>query len=209
MFHACFFCAVCCQRFACTCMYFVFACKVHRSRWGRMSGSQVSSVSFLVHWRRHLSDTSLHLPTSSISGRLNKVQLIGRWWQTGQAQFIAVWRQPIHFPLRGPGESRCRSICFHPPLCTHLASDVWWQDIETTRKEKWMDWIPCILVGGLGLLLILPPFSDVKGISSRASGLMRVYHNKHNGLLVMFCHAKIKSNIFFRVTNFYTQHVCH
>lgn len=46
---------------------------------------------------RHLSDCSLCLPASSISGRLNKLQLIGRWWQTSQAQFIAVWRQPIHF----------------------------------------------------------------------------------------------------------------
>lgn len=77
---------------------FCLACEVYWSRWWAMSRSQVSSVQFSAYWRRHLLDTSLHLPTSSISGRLNKPQLIGRWWQTSQAQFIGVWRQPIHFP---------------------------------------------------------------------------------------------------------------
>lgn len=48
--------------------------------------------------------TPPHLPAWSVYCRLNKLQLIGRWWQTSQAPFAVVWRQPIHFPLHGSGE---------------------------------------------------------------------------------------------------------
>ncbi len=46
-------------------------------------------------WHWHLSDTSLHLPTCSVSNRLHKRELIGRWWQTSRAQFAVLWRRPI------------------------------------------------------------------------------------------------------------------
>lgn len=46
-------------------------------------------------WHWHLSDTSPHLPTCTVSNRLSKRQLIGRWWQTSRAQFAVLWRQPI------------------------------------------------------------------------------------------------------------------
>lgn len=68
-------------------------------------------------------DTSLHLPESPISGRLNKLQLIGSWRQTRQAHFIAVWRQP--FPS---------VACWVLKSGRCLMSDVW---------PGWTTWLPC------------------------------------------------------------------
>ncbi len=48
-------------------------------------------------WHWHLSDTSLHLPTCSVSNRLHKRELIGRWWQTSRAQLQCFGDDP--FPL--------------------------------------------------------------------------------------------------------------
>lgn len=70
-------------------------------------------------------DTSLHLPESPISGRLNKLQLIGSWRQTRQAHFIAVWRQPFQFPS---------VACWVLKLERCLMSDAW---------PRWTTWLPC------------------------------------------------------------------
>lgn len=70
-------------------------------------------------------DTSLHLSQSPVSGRLNKLQLIGSWWQTQQAHFIAVWRQPFRFPSVG---------CWVLKLKRCSMFDV---------GPGWLTWVPC------------------------------------------------------------------
>lgn len=61
-----------------------YSCQGHKSILVRLGG-----------WHWHLSDTSPHLPTCTVSNRLRKRQLIGRWWQTSRAQFAVLWRRPI------------------------------------------------------------------------------------------------------------------
>lgn len=76
-------------------LFFIYSCLWKtQSRWWVTLGSHISSVQS----QSSGTDTTLHLPESSISGRLNKPQLIGSWWRTRRPQYIAVWRQPFHFP---------------------------------------------------------------------------------------------------------------
>lgn len=121
---------------------FCLACKVCWSRWWAMSVWVTGEpCPILVHWLRHLSDTSLHLPTSCISGRLNKPQLIGRWWQTSQAQFIAVWRQPIHFPSVARVSPNVGALLLPTPehtICCHCVTEHW--NSPEGKKNEWTEY---------------------------------------------------------------------
>lgn len=119
---------------------------------------------------RHLSSPA----SVSISGRLNKVQLIGRWWQTSQFQFIAVWRQPIHFPSAARPSRFVGALLSPTHMRTFGVSTVWWE-VQMSHKKKngRPEWYLYEMTAGRLALLTASPSGGggIKGISPCSSPL--------------------------------------